>query len=276
MIDGFIVELAGFIGQSGTTVVNHIKEADKKRFLETFLPSIGLAFENVEARAGAVVVQYLDRLDAYYGLLENVCAEKVSVARFGLQILRRMELSDCIAYVNDPRSVKAGSLHALACSIDPSFSPDSIVDHMFGIVQLSHTEPMLIGIHRLRRIPLPPYFFSYRDMCHSCNPLVCAVGVEANITNFTVFSLVACTGQGGEESVVDFLYGRDGFRRSQMEETIFRGVHRVRVENLQDILASFVGENFIQIDFASLTLEPVAEFAISAEDNQVDEGEDRV
>jgi hypothetical protein len=274
MIDDFIAELTAFVRQTDLSVVNCITNAGKEKFLKTFLPSIGTAFENVEARARVVVVHYLDRLAYYYGSLENVCAEKVIAARFGLQILRRMELSDCIAYVNDPRSIKAKSLHALACSIEPSFSPDSIVDHMSGIVQLSHTEPMFIGIHRLREIPLSPYFFSYRDMCHSCDPLVCAVGIEANIPNFTVFSLVVCTGQGGEESVVDFLYERDGFRRSQMEETIFRGVHRVRVENLQDILTGFGGKNSIQIDFASLTLEPVAEFAISAEDNQVDEGEE--
>lgn len=76
---------------------------------------------------------------------------------------------------------------------------------MYGIVKLSHTGPMYIFRNSKKEYRINPYFFTQRDMCETCGPMI---GKFAKYLKqpIVVISYQSCSGQIGAKSQTDYNY----------------------------------------------------------------------
>lgn len=196
------LEIIGFVDKLLSN--NRVNSTQKKEIVDTIKPYIDTQFKDVERNAVSMLEIYLTGLEEYYRFSQEIHEEKGMKALFGCTVLRQMQqdqVGDCIAYLNDPRSIKAKDLHDFAVKVDARV-PDE--DHMDGIVQLSHTEPMIVFFLQKLNKGIQ-YFFSYRDMCQNCRPIIAsAIQQRKMLIPLVVLSQQSCSGQTGIPSTVDF------------------------------------------------------------------------
>lgn len=189
---------------------------------------------------------YLSNIETYYKKLKIISPVASTSALFGLSILQKASPDIQIAYIVAPNRNTEQELRKLASDttfrseLDDSFllqwklatsGQEEFwkIQPMYGIIKLSHTEPMYIFRNTTRGV-INPYFFTQRDMCETCGPMIGKFAQHLH-QPITVISYKSCTGQTGLESQTDYKYTLNTLIKNS-EVAPIENICQVQISNL--------------------------------------------
>ena len=224
-------------------------------FQKSIAEQVDISLKDIKLTATTAVRSYLDNLKLYYKSISQIEPGTANAALFGLEILSKVPVDTQIAYTIAPCKITECALRELAesqttqlCIPDGFFkqqweiatnSKDKFwkIQPMYGVVKLFHSEPMYI-YKNINQIPMAmPLFFTQRDMCETCAPLVSKFA-ETKKSHIDVISMKACFGQTRQESIVDFVYENAKITETKPNQQKLSSVRRIRIPKFLTIKLS--------------------------------------